>query len=302
VFEHWRGDFPYKGGHTVWTWNLCEPANSWNVVDWFGQPLIAYYAVKRANEPIHVMANTNWFSWGPGDMFHAEVQAISDAPGPLAGVRMSAQVLDAEMRKVAARTWKIDVPGGEIATASRNIEWPIPSDASEGYFFLLVTLEDGAGKRLSQQAYAMRILKSLADPEARRLWQAKPSFDPICSSGPWLKQQMAATPTKIEAKLVRASSEGSDGMVTVLVTNSGKLPAYPVVLRTTPDTYSTIWDDDYFWLAPGESREIRGRVRLDMAGLDQVTYPKKARLSDIRILVGAWNAADVVARPPSRRA
>ena len=66
VFEHWRAQFPYKGGETVWTYNPHSPSAGWNLIDWFGQPQMAYYSSKRADEPVHVMANTNYLQLGAG--------------------------------------------------------------------------------------------------------------------------------------------------------------------------------------------------------------------------------------------
>jgi len=296
VSEHWRADFPYKGGHSIWTWNIDAPCCSWSIVDWFGQPVIAYYTLKRANEPVHVMANTHWFSWGPGDRFHANVQAINDGVAPIPGAKMTAEILDRNLQPVASKSWDVEVPAGGIATAGHEIAWEIPNGTPESYFFLLTTLVDAHGKRLSQSMYYMRIVIALTDPAVRKAWQAKTSTDPLCPSGPWLKPQLAALPTTLAAKIVKSVVSGPDGLVTVSITNEGKRPAYPVVIRSTPDVYSAIWADNYFWLAPGETRVITGKIRLDMTGLDPMTNRKKARLSDVEIGVSAWNVAEILMR------
>ena len=81
VLEQWRAQFPYTGGETLWTYNSLGPiANSWHLIDWCGQPQIPFYANLRANEPVHVMADAGFFSWGPGDTFRASVFALNDAP------------------------------------------------------------------------------------------------------------------------------------------------------------------------------------------------------------------------------
>ncbi|MFI5385151.1 MAG: glycosyl hydrolase 2 galactose-binding domain-containing protein [Fimbriimonadales bacterium] len=293
VFEHWRGDFPFKGGQTVWTWNVPEPANSWNVIDWFGQPVPAYYWVKRANEPVHVMAKTTWFSWGPGDTFHASVQAVNDGAAPLPRARIRARVLDRNMHEVASKDWVMDLPGMEIPSPVREIDWHIPADTPESYFFLIVSLSDAAGKRLSQQVYWMRTLHRLADPEARRLWQAKPETDPLCDKGPWLRPQLASLPTSLQAKVTAVTTNGKEANVTLVVKNTGSTPAFPVRVGVLPDAYSNVWDDNFLWLAPGESRELRGTIRLDMKGMDPITSPPIALIKDLSIECGAWNAKTV---------
>ncbi len=81
VFENWRAGFPYKGGETVWTYNSHSPLSDWSIIDWFGQPKITYYAVKRAFEPVHVYGKT-FLTWGAGDEFMADVGAVNDASAP----------------------------------------------------------------------------------------------------------------------------------------------------------------------------------------------------------------------------
>jgi hypothetical protein len=84
--------------------------------------------------------------------------------------------------------------------------------------------------------------------------------------------------------------EGPELHVTAVVKNTGVKPAYPVVLKVDPDTYSVLWSDNYFWLAPGESVVVEGTVRLDMTGLDPVTNPPVANPSELKFSVSAWNA------------
>ena len=75
------------------------------------------------------------------------------------------------------------------------------------------------------------------------------------------------------------------------------MPAYPLRIELEPDTYSTLWEDNYFWLAPGETITIQGTVRLDMSGLDPITNPPAAKKRDLVVRVSAWNAAPIELRP-----
>ncbi len=296
VMEHWRSQFPYKGGETFWTYNIPQPASSWDLIDWFGQPLIAYYAMKRANEPVHVVANTNWFFWGPGDTFKASVWAINDDVAPIKGAKISARVLDRQFKSVKTWRWDVDVPAKGYRSKGSDLSWPIPAGTPESYFWLEVTLSDASGKRLSRQVYWMKVLKSLADPAARKAWQSKPATDPICKTGPWLKPQVESQPTQLDARLVSAKRGGNEARITVRITNTGKAPAFPVKIAVEPDAYTSIWSDSFFWLLPGETKDITGTVKLDMKGLDPVTKPPVAKLLDITMNVSAWNAPTVLAR------
>ncbi len=298
AFEQWRAHFPHVGGQTVWTYNTMGPVSSWNLIDWFGQPTIAYYAAKRAHEPAHVMARTGFYSWGPGDTFKAEVLVIRDGPERLDDARVSARLLDRHMKPLAQETWTVSVPGQGKPSPAGQIAWTIPPDTPEGCFFLELTFRDEAGSRLSRQAYWLRVLKSLADPEARKKWQSGPVADPVSTAGPWLKPQLEGLPTALEARVLSARPLSADeAEVKVEVRNAGPRPAYPVRLALQPDAYPVLWSDNYFWLAEGETVTVTGTVRLNMKGLDPVGNPPPAKLGDLTVQVSAWNAPAASVKP-----
>ncbi len=289
VFEQWRAQFPYKGGQTVWTYNQLSPSSGWNMIDWFGQPQISYYATKRADEPVHVMANTNFFTWGPGSTFRASVFAVNDATEPVVGARVSARILDPQMNPVLSQQWPLTVPAAGIKSSSRELSWHVPDETPESYFFLEVTLTGSDGHRISRRAYWLRVLKSLSDPAALAKWQSRASAEAMSTHGPWLEPQIAGLRTGISVNVLSAHVIGPELQLTVEVKNTGSKPAYPVQLKIAPYTYSVLWSDNYFWLAPGESVVVTGAVRVDMTGLDPLTNPPVARPRDLSLSVSAWN-------------
>jgi beta-mannosidase len=291
VLEHWRAQFPYKGGEALWTYNSLGPiANSWHIIDWFGQPQIPFYAAKRANEPVHVMADTGFFSWGPGDTFRASVFALNDHASVLKNAHISARIYDQGLRKAYQDQWVIDVPANNYASESHDLIWPIAGNMPEGYLFLELTLSDDHGTQLSRRAYWLRVLQMLADPTTRREWQAAPVAEPLTQTGPWLRPQIEANKTTLQGSAQFQRTSKKEAEITVSVENTGEIPAYPVALEVLPDVYSVMWSDNYFWLSPGEKVSVTGTVRLDMAGLDPIAKPPVATQSDLTIRLSAWNA------------
>jgi beta-mannosidase len=292
VLEQWRAQFPYTGGEALWTYNSLGPvAASWHIIDWCGQPQIPYYAAKRANEPVHIMADTGFFSWGPGDAFHASVFALNDQAQILKNAGFSARVYDQEMKPVHEDKWTAEVPADGYASEAHEIRWPIPSTMPEGYFFLELSLTDGDGKRVSRRAYWLRVLKMLADPAARKQWQVAPVAEPLTETGPWLRPQVEPLSTSLKGTAQIERRSKSEAELTLVIENSGTLPAYPVSVQLLPDAYSAIWSDNYFWLAPGEKVSIQGIARLDMTGLDPFSKTPIAKDADLSIRLSAWNAA-----------
>ncbi len=297
VMEDWRAQFPYKGGQTVWTYNEMAPASSWHLIDWFGQPSISYYAAKRAHEPTHVFARMHSYSWAPGDDFRAAVSAVCDAPAGASDATFAVRLLDEQMRPVHEETWKAAVPGGGIKSPERPIAWKIPEETPDGYCFLELTLSDPSGLRLSRQAYWLRVLKSLAEPSAKKKHWEAPQADALCTHGPWLKPIIAALPTKLEAKLLQAKNiNAEEAEFSVEIVNRGDRPAFPVRLSLSPYQYAVRFSDNFFWLAAGEKAVIMGVVKLNMKGLDPVTNPSPVSLSDLTLGVSAWNSPQVVVK------
>jgi len=114
--------------------------------------------------------------------------------------------------------------------------------------------------------------------------------EPLTQTGPWLRPQIEASATALQAAAKVDHLSQKEIEVSVTIENQGKIPAYPVRLHLLPDFYSVLWSDNYFWLAAGEKATIRGTVRVDMKGLDPITKPPVASRGDLRIRVSAWNA------------
>ena len=291
VLEQWRAQFPYTGGEALWTYNSLGPvAASWHIIDWCGQPQIPFYSAKRAHEPVHILADTGFFSWGPGDTFKASVFALNDARDALKGANFSARIYDQSMHQAHEEKWTGEIPANGTPSESRDIQWAIPADMPEGYFFLELTLTSASGARLSRRAYWLRALKVLSEPAARKQWQAGPVAEPPTKTGPWLRPQVEAHTTSISASARIESRSKKEAQVAVSLENTGSLPAYPVRLDFLPDTHATLWTDNFFWLAPGEKLTVNGVARLDMTGLDPFSAVAKSE-SKLAVRVSAWNSA-----------
>jgi beta-mannosidase len=298
VLEQWRAQFPYTGGEALWTYNSLGPiSNSWHLIDWCGQPQIPFYAAKRANEPVHVMADTGFFSWGPGDRFTAAVFALNDGEESIKGCHIRARIFDQQMRVAHAEEWMVEIPPNGRATEPQRFSWPIPDTTPEGHLFFELTLSNPQGGRISSRMYWLRVLKMLRDPEARKHWQAGPQPETLNQTGPWLKPQIQATSTSLRASARLENQSKKEAGITVTMSNTGNVPAYPVRIELHPETCSVLWDDNFFWLAAGESATIRGTVRLDMAGLDPITSPRAASPADLLLRLSAWNAPVIELHP-----
>jgi len=288
VFEHWRSQFPYKGGEALWSYNSHAPASDWNLIDWFGQPQMAYYSTKRADEPIHIMANLHSLSWAPGDTFVASVYGVNDGLQEIKGAHVLARILDGKMRPILTRDWETRIPAAGMRSEPRDISLPIPADMPPTYLLLDLRLNSAKGDRLSSRTYWIRVDNLPKDPAARE--RQLSSVDIVVKSGPWLKTEIEEAPTEIATEILGCDQVGPEARLRLIIKNTGSNPTYPVRLTIEPDWYSVLWTDNYFWLDPGESVSLQATIRLNMKGLDPLLSPKVAAISDLALRVSAWNA------------
>ncbi|HKU28610.1 MAG TPA: hypothetical protein VJQ54_24280, partial [Candidatus Sulfotelmatobacter sp.] len=291
VCEQWRAQFPYTGGEALWTYNSLGPvAASWHLIDWFGQPQIPFYALQTANRPVHVMADTGFFSWGPGDTFSASVFALNDGDAPLGNMQCTARVFNQQLQRAESQTWKLDIPPNGRKSEARSISWAIPPDMPESYFFLDLTLDDPSGARISRRTYPLCVRQMLGDLVKRKQWQSAPVEEELSTKGPWLRPQIAGLPTSLQGTAAFGQTSKQEAEITITVRNTGTVPAYPVRIDILPDLYSSVWTDNFLWLAPGEQVSLKGIVRLDMTGLDPLLKPAIATQGELSVRVSAWNA------------
>ena len=92
---------------------------------------------------------------------------------------------------------------------------------------------------------------------------------------------------------------GPEARITATVKNTGPNPAYPVALSVSPESFAALWSDNYFWLAPGESKIVTGMVRLDMRGIDPISKTNLVEARNLSLEVSAWNAARTVLPAPA---
>jgi beta-mannosidase len=182
--------------------------------------------------------------------------------------------------------WKRTSPSGERVDLG---SFQIPSSLRDEFFFLVAELRDPSGRLLSRSTYWPRSLARMEDTSFRDKYRATPQPNIAFENGPWLKPSVAATRTSLELKLISTKATGADlARVVVRLANTGRLPAFPVGLDIDGALRCFYAEDNFFWLAPGEQREIVLEVQW------RETRPGKT----ISVSASAWNAAEVRAALP----
>jgi len=232
-------------GFTQWKINSAWPDVQWQIFDWFLKPMVSYYFIKRANEPVHIQLG----------LLEPTVTVVNHSLAHLAGVKVRARVYDPAMHPLFEKYESADL----AENSYRDIfELPQLPDLPPVYFVRL-DLSDATGKRLSDNFYWLPAQKGGS-------LQSLHTLPPV---------RLQAT-CKIEAR-------GKEKIARVKITNPTRQLAFFVQLALTrgrggAEILPVLWEDNYFSLLPGESRELTARLASADVGDDQ---PK--------LEVGGWN-------------
>lgn len=234
-------------GFTEWKINSCFPDVQWQNFDYFHKPVISHFFIKRSCEPLHVQM----------DLIDHAVSVINCRLQPQPGLEVNARVFDLDAKPLWQRTAKLDAPANAFREA-----FTIPGLTNLAPFvFVKLQLKDAAGRPVSDNFYWLRGQGTENYKALQRL--------------PFVKLDAMA----------RVEEAGPEKLVRVKVANPAKHIAFFIQLALTKgaggeEILPVIWNDNYFSLVPGETRELTARVATrDLGG-------KKPVLE-----VGGWNIA-----------
>ncbi len=211
-------------GVMIWMSNPAWPSLTWNTYDYYLEPTAAYFAIKKACEPIHIQWNiaTN------------QVKAINCTAADLKGLSAEATVYNFDGTVFQTKSANLDCAANnthECMTLFASDDEKLVNLSN--IHFIGLALKDGAGKLLSSNFY----------------WRSKTE---------WKYEELESMP---KGKLTGTVSGVRDGKLSVDLENptSGvilmarlKMVDEKTGLLLAPVLYS----DNYLSLAPHESRRI----------------------------------------------
>jgi exo-1,4-beta-D-glucosaminidase len=263
-YESARGMFEAYGrnkysalGITPWKYNAAWPASpTWQYIDWNLIAGGAYYGAKRAVEPVHVQYSYD----------DQSIWVVNNSQQDHRGLKVTARVLDFDLKERFSKTASVDVAADGKSNAL-TIAWP--KDISKT-FFVLLKLEDGSAKVISENRYWLSTVPDIPGKsvETRDSYKA----NTVSLSDFTALQRLDPTEVHAEARFDRSAPE-TVGRVEVV--NRGKNLAFLLNLAILKgangdEIAPSYWNDNYVMLLPGEKRELT--VRFDPAEL-QGTEP-----------------------------
>lgn len=254
--EKMQGNYPVTSGLMTWVFKRPWPVIAIQMMDGFGQVSAPYYFLKRTYEPTHIALDLERLIWAPGEKISLRSKITHADDESLPGT-VSVTVYDDKFKVLWTQKRTTDIASGTSVAQTDFDEFSIPDSYADRYLFVLTELKNAEGDLVSRSVYYPRVLKQMEDQQFHDKYVNEPVPWPTLDKGPWLKPTVAETNTKLESKIVDEKMISSDeAQVEMKVTNTGRIPAFMVKLDIVGIKRAFFATDNYFWLAPGESKNI----------------------------------------------
>lgn len=227
-------------GIVQWMLNNPWPSLIWHTYDYYLYPAGTYFGIKKSLEPLHIQYSYKSKEVIVANYFQRKFSGLE--------VKAEAYNLDGELKY--SNTSVVS-----IAEDGINRCFPIPEiKGLSDTYFLRLQLDEADGKTASINWYWLSKKEDKLDWNKSN-WYYTPQKDYSDFSA---LQNMPFTTLKVE-QVVEPATTNTNGSITV--TNTGKAVAFFVHIRALKskdgdDILPILFDDNYFSLAPGESRKI----------------------------------------------
>jgi hypothetical protein len=225
-YEGYRAMFEAQSknrmGLLIWMSHPAWPSFVWQTYDYYFEPTAAYFAAKKASEPLHIQ-------WNP---LNDTVEVVNYSAGQKTGLRAKAEILNMDGSRQWEKSAILD-SAEDTAGAPVTLEWPATVTPVH---FIRLTLSEGQ-KVLSENFY----WRGVTDGDFTALRQL-----PV---------------VELDAS-VKASKAGGKWVLAAELQNSSKTPALmvrlkPVRSRAGDRILPALFSENYFALMPGESKSVR---------------------------------------------
>ncbi len=244
-------------GIIQWMLNNAWPGMIWHLYDWYLRPGGSYFGIKRACEPLHIQYSYD----------DRSIVVVNSLYKSFPGLKVSAQVFNLDMSQKFSKESSLDVPPD---SSTRVFTLPELDGLSPTYFVNLRL--ESAGDILSSNFYWLSTRAESLDWDRSDLdesgqyqistWTPTKTFADYTALNTLPQVDLAVT-----AKSVRGAADSS---TTVSLHNLSRTLAFGIrlkVVRASSDRVSryvlrddevlpVLWQDNYFSLLPGESRQI----------------------------------------------
>ncbi|OGV59609.1 MAG: hypothetical protein A2283_13680 [Lentisphaerae bacterium RIFOXYA12_FULL_48_11] len=256
-----QANYPRTAGLMPWVFKRPWPVIAIMLVDGLGHPTAPYYFLKRTYEPTHVLVKLPHLIWARNEEIPLSVHVThADAEG-MKKLLASVEIFDPEMTSVWKKTQKINLKPGPSVTNLEFGSFKLPENFEDKFFFIVCELRRPNQDLVSRSVYWPRCLSKMNDPAFRDKYRQSPQPTLTLEKGPWLKPQTAMQPTSLDLAILKQKLLDRDHcQLTVQVSNKGPKPAFMTRVDVEGAKRVFYANDNFFWLAPGETRELQVEI------------------------------------------
>ena len=254
-------------GVIQWMLNNAWPGMIWHLYDWYLRPGGSYFGVKRACEPLHVQYSYD----------DRSIVVVNSYYKSFPSLKVTAQVYNLDMTEKFSRESTVDAGPDSSMRA-----FTLPElDGLSPTYFVSLRLES-SGELISRNFYWLSTRAETLDWERSdrdesgqyqiSTWTPTKTFADYSALNTLPEVNLAVT-----AQSVQGESESS---TTVTLRNPSRTLAFGIrlkVIRATSGRVSryvprddevlpVLWQDNYFSLLPGESRQVTGTYKSEELG------------------------------------
>jgi exo-1,4-beta-D-glucosaminidase len=255
-------------GIIQWMLNNAWPSMIWHMYDWYLRPGGSYFGVKKACEPLHVQYSYD----------DRSVVIVNSYYQPFANLKVSAKLYNFDMTEKFSK----DVQGSVGPDSSTRV-FTLPSISGlSGTYFVSLTLESG-GQIPSRNFYWLSTREETLDWSREEqdtsgqydisTWTPTKDFADYTALNSLPKVNLEAT--------AQTKSNGEERSTTVTLHNPTSTLAFDIHLKVNrassgrvdregpedSEILPVLWQDNYFPLLPGETRQITATFHADKENL-----------------------------------
>lgn len=281
--EKTQGNYPVTAGLMPWVFKRHWPVIAIQMMDWFGQAGAPYYFLKRSYESQHVALDLDRLLWKAGETIPLPIVLLNANTFPGKTYTVSVSVMDDAYHELLQKEFPARLAEGPSVTRLPGASFQIPASYKDRFLFLRADLKDEKGKLISRSTYFPRVLVQMEDKVFYDKYLSTPIPWITLDKGPWLKPTAAANRTTLSVALIRQESTGNNqSTISFAVRNTGKYPAFMTQFDIKNAKRAFYATDNYFWLEPGEKKEVTLYVQW------------REQTNQAQLEGKAWNAPAVV--------
>jgi exo-1,4-beta-D-glucosaminidase len=237
MFEAFRVNKPNTTGIVQWMLNSAWPSFYWQLYDYYLLPTSAYYAAKKANEPLQLVYNYG----------NNQIYVVNETLNSLANAKAGIKMTDLNGNEIMTDEVAVNVDPEKSAYV-----YKLPG--FKNIVFLSLTLTDSNSRVIASNFYWLPAGADVYD------WQKTEWYYTPVKTSADLKALNYLQPVTIEItanlkenRTIEASVKNPSKSVAFLVSFALKDTASHTV-------FPVFWNDNYISLLPGETRLIQCKL------------------------------------------